>query len=99
MIRYASESRFADLCCDEPSIRLPVNKTKFSILLTPRVLQFARTTRLTQTDALHSCDATDSRVLVIRPRNRTRCRSSHPCNQPLAYPPTLPRFPDATLYR
>jgi hypothetical protein len=70
MIRYASESRFADLCCDEPSIRLPVNRSKFSILLTPRVLQFARTTRLTQTDALHSCDATVSRFSVIRPRNR-----------------------------
>jgi hypothetical protein len=78
MIRYASKSRFADPCCDNPSIRLTVNRSKFSILLTPRVLQFARTSRLTQTDALHSCDATVSRFSVIRPRNPTRRR----CNAP-----------------
>ncbi len=87
MIRYASESRFANLCCDNPSIRLPVNRSKLSsILLTPWVLQFARTTRLTQTDALHSCDATVSQFSVIRPRNRTSCRSSRQGSATLSGP-------------
>ena len=58
MIQYTYGSRLLMSCLRKLSIRRRANGSEFSILRGQRDLQFARTTPLTQTDALQGREAT-----------------------------------------